>query len=250
MIEKVCQGRIIASLLLSFSCFVLSPRSSHAEPPTESSVTAPEFSWAQRKDRILLTIELQGVKEERFLIDNNGSFVFEGIGSYRDRRETIDRYRLELDLLKGLNATDDTCNGSCVAWRMHDADSTCKVQEGAGPWEKCMIHADAYNLTHCQVNTRNIRCVLIKAATAPYWPHLLRGARKPKHMKVDWSQWLDEDKDGVRWNDDVDRPWEWWKHDDEDDDDEETEDDRRRAAALKDKFRRAKRKRKGPAAAR
>jgi len=29
-------------------------------------------------------------------------------------------------------------------------------------------------------------------------------------------QWLDEDKDGVRWNSDVDRPWEWWKHDDED----------------------------------
>jgi hypothetical protein len=27
---------------------------------------------------------------------------------------------------------------------------------------------------------------------------------------------LDEDKDGVRWNADVDRPWEWWKHDDED----------------------------------
>ena len=36
-------------------------------------------------------------------------------------------------------------------------------------------------------------------------------------MKVDWGKWLDEDKDGVRWNADVDRPWEWWKHDDPDD---------------------------------
>lgn len=208
-----------------------------------SDKISPEFSWAQRKDRILLTIELQGVRDEVFAIHNNGSFRFEGMGSYRDRRDTVGRYYLELELLKNLNATDSTCNGSCVAWRMINPDDTCKVQDGAGPWEKCMLNSNAYNLTHCQVNTRNVRCVIIKSLSESYWPHLLKDGRKPKNMKIDWSQWLDEDKDGVRWNDDVDRPWEWWKHDDEDDD-EDTEEDKKQAERLKKKYRRAKQKRK------
>ena len=63
------------------------------------------------------------------------------------------------------------------------------------------------------MNARDVSCVLIKAAREPYWPHLLLGAERPKTMKVDWAKWLDEEKDGTRWNSDVDRPWEWWKHD-------------------------------------
>ena len=207
----------------------------------DTETTAPEFSWAQRRDRVLLTIELQGVREETFEIHDNGTFAFNGVGSYRDRRDLIRNYGLNIKLLKNLNATDHTCNGSCVGWRLADSDSTCKVQDGAGPWEKCMIHSNAYNLTHCQVNTRNVRCVLIKEKSEGYWPHLLTGGDKPKNMKIDWSQWLDEDKDGVRWNDDVDRPWEWWKHDDEDDD-EETEEDIKRAEELKRRFKKAKKK--------
>lgn len=224
---------LVAALLSCASC----------EKEHSSGKLSPDFGWAQRRDRILLTIELQGVKEEYFEIHSNGSFIFEGVGSYRDRRETVGTYRLELELLKNLNATDPSCNASCAKWRMTTSDEICKVQDGAGPWEKCMINSNAYNLTHCQVNTRNVRCVLIKSVAEPYWPYLLKGGKKPKNMKIDWSQWLDEDKDGVRWNDDVDRPWEWWKHDDEDDD-EETEEDRKRAEMLKKKYRKAKKAKK------
>ena len=40
-------------------------------------------------------------------------------------------------------------------------------------------------------------------------------------LSTDWSTWIDEEKDGVRWNDLADRPWEWWKHESEEEDDEE-----------------------------
>ena len=55
-------------------------------------------------------------------------------------------------------------------------------------------------------------------------------------------QWLDEDKDGVRWNSDVDRPWEWWKHDDEDEEDEDTPEVLEARRKLKEKFRKQKKK--------
>ena len=213
----------------------------------QAALPSPEFSWAQRKDRILLSVELQGVTEEHFEISSDGAFVFEGVGSHRDRRDHVERYRLALQLLKELNASDSTCNSSCVGWRLAEADSTCKISDGAGPWEKCMIHAGTYNLTHCQVNKRNVQCVLMKAKKEKYWPHLLWDGKKPKNMKIDWSQWLDEDKDGIRWNDGVDRPWEWWKHDDEDED-EETEEERQEAEKLKERFKKAKRKQKQAAA--
>jgi hypothetical protein len=40
-------------------------------------------------------------------------------------------------------------------------------------------------------------------------------------LSTDWSTWIDEEKDGVRWNDLADRPWEWWKHEGEEEDEED-----------------------------
>ena len=50
---------------------------------------------------------------------------------------------------------------------------------------------------------------------------LLRSEDKPLLLSTDWSTWIDEEKDGVRWNDLADRPWEWWKHESEEEEDEE-----------------------------
>lgn len=49
---------------------------------------------------------------------------------------------------------------------------------------------------------------------------LLLNEDKPALLSTDWSTWIDEEKDGVRWNDLADRPWEWWKHEDEEEDEE------------------------------
>ncbi len=52
---------------------------------------------------------------------------------------------------------------------------------------------------------------------------LLLGEDKPALLSTDWSTWIDEEKDGVRWNDVADRPWEWWKHEEEEEEEEEDE---------------------------
>ena len=60
-----------------------------------------------------------------------------------------------------------------------------------------------------------------KATAGPYWPHLLRGGARPAQMGVDWSRWVDERRDGVRWNELADRQWEWWEKEKRTADDEE-----------------------------
>jgi hypothetical protein len=72
----------------------------HAQGPEPAGgeVLPAEFRWAQRKDRILLTIELQGVRDEKFEVTSDGRFRFEGSGSYRDRREQVDRYAVDLQV--------------------------------------------------------------------------------------------------------------------------------------------------------
>lgn len=72
----------------------------HAQGPKPAGgeVLPAEFRWAQRKDRILLTIELQGVRDEKFEVTSDGRFRFEGSGSYRDRRDQIDRYAVDLQV--------------------------------------------------------------------------------------------------------------------------------------------------------
>ena len=90
----------------------------------------------------------------------------------------------------------------------------------------------------CFVRARDVSCVLEKAVEERHWPRS-RAARKPCHalhltpltrlllsetkpalLSTDWSSWIDEEKDGVRWNDLADRPWEWWKHEGEEEEEE------------------------------
>ena len=61
-----------------------------------------------------------------------------------------------------------------------------------------------------RVLPRAVLVTLEKAQPGPYWPTLLNGGAKLPGMGVDWSRWVDERRDGVRWNEQADRPWEWW----------------------------------------
>ncbi|KAJ1491786.1 hypothetical protein T484DRAFT_1932681 [Baffinella frigidus] len=208
----------------------------------DADAVEPEFRWAQRKDRILLTIDLQGVTGESFEVSNEGLFRFSGRGAYRDARDEVRDFRMEIALLKAINASDPSCDGSCEKWKLHPRSTTCKLAEGAEarPWERCTLGSETYNVTHCEVTARDVQCILIKDKRAPYWPHLLKGNARPRNMHVDWSKWLDEDKDGVRWNEQVDRA-----EDDEEDDSEEAEAAREaERKKQKERFRRGKKKAK------
>jgi hypothetical protein len=43
------------------------------------------------------------------------------------------------------------------------------VAEDAPIWENCVLAAEVYNVTHCEVNARDVSCVLIKAVRGPHW---------------------------------------------------------------------------------
>lgn len=61
----------------------------------------------------------------------------------------------------------------------------------------------------------SIRYLRVVCPLFSHFCRLLLSEDKPALLSTDWSTWIDEEKDGVRWNDLADRPWEWWKHEDE-----------------------------------
>lgn len=74
-----------------------------------------------------------------------------------------------------------------------------------------------------RVLPREVLLTVQKRSAGPYWRHLLRDGQRPPKMRIDWARWLDEARDGVRWNELADRRWDWWKPEKEtavDDDDE------------------------------
>lgn len=62
-----------------------------------------------------------------------------------------------------------------------------------------------------RVLPREVLLTVQKRGAGPYWRHLLRDGQRPPKMRIDWARWLDEARDGVRWNELADRRWDWWK---------------------------------------
>ena len=87
------------------------------------------------------------------------------------------------------------------------------------------------NSSNCTftVKPTEVRLHVQKARWGRHWPRLLKGRGKLWNMKKDWDMFVEERREGVKWNDEADRPWEWWnselgkdpEEDDEDEDDEE-----------------------------
>lgn len=142
------------------------------------SCVEPPTRWAQRKSLILLTIDLQDVADEKISISDEGGFGFHATGSLHDYRDQRQEYSFALELFKPLNASD----------------------------------------SKCKVTPRDVSCTLIKRSRGRYWPRLLKKkGTQQSWLTVDWSKWLDEEKDGVKWNDLADRRWQWWKDEHEED---------------------------------
>ena len=62
-----------------------------------------------------------------------------------------------------------------------------------------------------QVLPRSVLLSIQKQAAGPYWKRLFQGTERHPRVSIDWSRWVDEREDGVRWNPLSDRQWEWWK---------------------------------------
>ena len=86
------------------------------------------------------------------------------------------------------------------------------------------------NATSCSftVKPTEVRLQVLKARSGRHWPRLLKGREKLWNMKRDWDLFVEERREDVKWNDEADRPWEWWNSElgkDPEDEDEDNEAD-------------------------
>ena len=125
-------------------------------------VTAPNVKWAQRKDRVLLTIECENCEEPKLRIENvdddenDKKFGVLSLAGQGTRNGKACAYDLNLEVFGELNKSES------------------KVS----------------------VSERKIVLVLLKSRSGPHWPRLLRAKGKsPANVKVDWDLYMDSDEE-------------------------------------------------------
>lgn len=121
-------------------------------------VLLPQVQWAQRSDKVYLTIDLQEAKQPNIRLDNDdagGTVSFSSAAqSHATGLEDHD-YAIDLELYG-------------------------KIDKEA---------------SKIAVNARSILLVIAKQDQG-FWPRLLRQSGKaPNNIKVDWNKWVDEDEE-------------------------------------------------------
>lgn len=121
-------------------------------------VLLPQVLWAQRSDKVYLTIDLQEAKDPKISIDNDdegGKVSFSASAVSHATGGDDHEYAIDLELYG-------------------------KIDKEA---------------SKIAVNPRSVVLVLAKAEPG-FWPRLLRQKGKaPNNIKVDWSKWVDEDEE-------------------------------------------------------
>lgn len=119
----------------------------------------PTVLWAQRKDKIFLTIDVQNCKNPQISVDNDddakaGKVTFRGTAISHATGPEEHAYSLDLELYGEI-----------------DKDNVSQM-----------------------VTDRTVVLVIAKKEEGPHWPRLLKTPGKaPLYVKADWDKWVDED---------------------------------------------------------
>ena len=116
----------------------------------------PIVLWAQRKDRVFVTIECPNADAPKVNLTDEGVLTFSAMAG-TDSTEEKHRYDLKLELLHPVNAKDSKIS---VGPR-HIVVVVQKTEENSGP----------------------------------HWPRLLKQKHKDPHVKTDFDKWVDEDEE-------------------------------------------------------
>ena len=140
--------------------------------------------WAERNDRVFLTVEVQDSKEPKVDIKD------EGVVSVSASNSEGVHYEVKLELLQAVNAKARLparrprrrrgCRRYAAARRGADGGGArARAQE-----------------SKVAVTPRSICLVVMKASPGPYWGKLLKAPGKPPHyVRVDWTKFKDEDEE-------------------------------------------------------
>lgn len=116
----------------------------------------PTVLWAQRKDKLFVTLDIQDVKNEDIKLENDAEGKH-GILRFKGKAGAEQQdYQLDLAFCKAINVEES------------------KVS----------------------VSPRQIFLVIEKADTDGHWPRLTKESGKHlSHIKVDWNKYVDEDEE-------------------------------------------------------
>eukprot|EP00238_Polyblepharides_amylifera_P010599 CAMPEP_0196579686 /NCGR_PEP_ID=MMETSP1081-20130531/24452_1 /TAXON_ID=36882 /ORGANISM="Pyramimonas amylifera, Strain CCMP720" /LENGTH=189 /DNA_ID=CAMNT_0041899339 /DNA_START=165 /DNA_END=734 /DNA_ORIENTATION=+ len=134
-------------------------------PQAPPQYMTPPVSWAQRRDRLYLTVEVSECAKPQ----------------------------VRLQDCPPLAGTDPSKQPHCVL--------EVKGMQGAQPQKPFLLQLDLYGNIDIQesrvgVGPRALSLVLLKETphAGVHWPRLLRPeGRPPKGVKVDWDKWKDEE---------------------------------------------------------
>ncbi|PPD91961.1 hypothetical protein GOBAR_DD11109 [Gossypium barbadense] len=130
----------------------------------------PEVKWAERADKVYITVLLPDSKNAKVNLEPEGVFTLSANAGADNNL-----YELKLDLYDKVNV--EYC----------PADSMF-INDDHDDNDECME-------SKISIGVRNIVCVLEKAEKV-WWKKLLRSEGKaPHYIKVDWDKWVDEDED-------------------------------------------------------
>lgn len=150
-----------------------------------STSRSPPVKWAQRKDQLILTIDLQGVKDPSLEVEA-GRITFKGEATVRSN---FDRSFSSPTTTRPLTTP-------------HAPRPTPHPQShGTGP----DTHTYALDLNlYDEINVddvkkhqtdRTLRLLIGKKEPGPFWPRLIKEKEKLGYIKTDFDRWVDEDEE-------------------------------------------------------
>ena len=189
------------------------------EPPR-----IPFTYWAQRKDRLFLTLECPNAEDPKVHLTDDGVLTFSA-NAKSDSTEADHHYELKLELLHPINAKDSQIHVGPRRTTMVIA----KTEEVSGRRDVSSPFFSGFGVSvffarnaflrrshaksprpprapipaltepHSRVWKRTAfrrRPSLPPAKNAgPHWPRLLRSKEKNPHVKTDFDKWVDEDEE-------------------------------------------------------
>ncbi|WMV52550.1 hypothetical protein MTR67_045935 [Solanum verrucosum] len=135
----------------------------------------PEVLWAQRSEKVYLTISLPDAKDVSLKCDPDGVFNFSAIGVNGDS------FSVTLQLY-----------GNVIPERSLPSEVWEKEENTVNHRERCKTN----------IGSRIILCSIQKEQRG-WWPRILKSEEKPApYLKVDWNKWCDEDDEEYSDSDD------------------------------------------------
>lgn len=174
----------------------------------------PEIKWAQRKDRLFVTIELADFENQKIDLTPDGSLKFQYV------------LFLPLYLLKYLYLVFNVfAFVNIIIFRAESHNNLYAFE---------IQLFDEVDVDQSKWNTkgRNIILNIAKKNTdAEHWPRLTKDKIKNSHIQIDWSKWVDEDEEdeakpvGEDWDAENMNAFNMGGYDQGDSDDEEEEEE-------------------------